>query len=45
MLLILALIIALLAIGGGIAIHPLLFILLIVALVFALGGTRRGTAI
>lgn len=45
MLLILALVIAILAIGGGIAIHPLLFVLLLLALVFAIGGTRRGTAL
>ncbi|HZB98339.1 MAG TPA: hypothetical protein VE219_07045 [Candidatus Sulfotelmatobacter sp.] len=41
MLLIVALIIALLAIGGGIAIHPLLFLFLLLALVVFAGERRR----
>lgn len=45
MLLVLALIIALLAIGGGIAINPLIFILLVVAVVLAFTHTRSGAGV
>jgi len=42
MLLALAVILLILAIGGGLAIHPLLFLIAILA-VFAFFGGRRGT--
>jgi len=45
MLLLLALVVLILAVGGGIAIHPLLFALVLVALVLAFTHTRRGAAI
>lgn len=45
MLLLLALLVLLLAVGGGIAVHPLLFALVIVALVLAFSHTRRGAAL
>ena len=45
MLLLLALVVAILAIGGGIVVHPLVFVLLVLALVLAVGHTRRGAAL
>ena len=47
MFLILALVVVILAIGGGIAVNPLLFLLLVLAAGFALGHTHsgRGTAL
>lgn len=45
MLLLLAAVIAILAIAGGIAVNPLVFILLVLALVLVLGGARRGPAL
>jgi hypothetical protein len=42
--LVLALLLVFLAIGGGIAIHPLLFLLLVFAVILALTG-RRGAAL
>lgn len=47
MFIILALVVLLLAIGGGIAVNPLLFILLVLAAGLALGHTYsgRGTAL
>ena len=44
-LLALALLVLLLAVGGGIAINPLLFVLVILAVVLAVGSTRRGPAL
>lgn len=45
MLLVLAIVLAIIAFGGGIAIHPLLFILLIAAVVALVAHGRRGTAV
>lgn len=42
MFIILALLVVLLAIGGGIAVNPLLFILLVLAAALALGHTHSG---
>jgi hypothetical protein len=39
----LALVLLVLALAGGIAVNPLLFLLAILALVVFLGGGRRGT--
>ena len=45
MLLVVAVILAILAFGGGIAIHPLLFILLVAALIALVAHTRRGAVV
>ena len=45
MLLTLAVILLILALVGGIAIHPLLFLLAVLAVVVLIGGGRRGTAL
>jgi hypothetical protein len=39
----LALVLLVLALAGGIAVNPLLFLLAVLALVVFLGGGRRGT--
>lgn len=44
MLLVIALLLAILALGGGFAVHPLLFLLLVFAAISLLFHTRRGTA-
>lgn len=45
MLLLIALVLLILAVGGGIAVHPLIFLLALVALVLAFTHTRTGTAL
>jgi hypothetical protein len=45
MLVALAVVLLILALAGGIAINPLLFLLALLALVVFLGGGRRGTVI
>lgn len=45
MLVALAVILLIFALIGGIAIHPLLFLLALLALVVFLGGGRRGTVL
>lgn len=45
MLLLFALLLVLVAVGGGIGIHPLLFILLVFALVLAITDRRSGAAL
>jgi hypothetical protein len=42
--LILALIILVLAVGGGLALHPLLFLLLVIAAIFAVSHVRHSPA-
>jgi hypothetical protein len=42
MLLALAVLLLILAVAGGIAIHPLLFLIALLALIAFFGGTRRG---
>lgn len=44
MLLVIALLLAILALGGGFAVHPLLFLLLVLAAVSLLFHSRRGPA-
>lgn len=44
MLLIAAILLAILALGGGFAVHPLLFLLLVIAAISLLFHTRRGAA-
>ncbi len=44
MLLILALLIVVLAIAGGLALHPLLFLLLVIAAIMALSHIRHSPA-
>jgi len=45
MLVTLAVILLILAVVGGIAIHPLLFLLAVLAVLVLLGGGRRGPAL
>jgi hypothetical protein len=45
MLVTLAVILLILALVGGIAIHPLLFLLAILAILVMVGGGRRGNAL
>jgi len=44
-LLILALLVALIALGGGVAVHPLLFLLLLIAAIMAFSHTRSGAVL
>ena len=44
MFLVLALLIVVLAIGGGLAVHPLLFVLLVIAAVMAFSHIRHSPA-
>ena len=43
MIIALALLLLALALAGGIAVHPLLFLVALLAIVLFLGGGRRGT--
>jgi hypothetical protein len=45
MLLILAIVLLIIAIAGGVIVHPILFALAIVALVMFFSGSRRGAAL
>jgi hypothetical protein len=45
MLLLLALVVLILAVAGGIAVHPLILLLALVALVLAFAHTRGGAAV
>jgi hypothetical protein len=45
MLVALAVILLILALAGGIAVHPLFFLIALLALVVFFGGSRRGAAL
>jgi hypothetical protein len=44
MIIALALLLLVFALAGGLAVHPLLFLIALLAIVLFLGGGRRGTA-
>jgi hypothetical protein len=45
MILAIALILLVLALAGGIGVHPLFFLIALLALLLLFGGSRRGTAL